>query len=71
MAEAPSVSPHDLYARLGTARAPVLVDVRREQAFRSDERMIVGAIHRPPEDVETWHRPRSNEHLQQPSYPGW
>jgi rhodanese-related sulfurtransferase len=54
MSEAPSISPHDLYAQLGTARAPLVFDVRREQAFRDGDRMIVGAIHRPPEDVERW-----------------
>jgi rhodanese-related sulfurtransferase len=54
MSEARSISPHDLYAQLGTARAPVLVDVRREPAFRDGDRMIVGAIHRPPEAVEAW-----------------
>ena len=54
MTEAPSIAPHDLYAQMGTARASVLVDVRREPAFRSDDRMIVGAIHRPPEEVEGW-----------------
>ena len=54
MSEAPSMSSHDLHARLGTARAPVLVDVRRDAAFHGDDRMIVGAVHRPPEDVDTW-----------------
>ena len=33
-----SISPHQLYARLGTARAPVLVDVRRLDAFAADDR---------------------------------
>jgi rhodanese-related sulfurtransferase len=51
---APSVSPHDLYARLGTASAPLLLDVRREEAFGADDRLIIGAIHRAPEDVERW-----------------
>ncbi len=54
MTEAPSIAPHDLYAQMGTARASVLVDVRREPAFRDGDRMIVGAIHRPPEEVEGW-----------------
>jgi rhodanese-related sulfurtransferase len=51
---APSISPHDLYARLGTASAPLLLDVRREEAFGADGRLIIGAIHRAPEDVERW-----------------
>src|SRR5512147_2061765 len=50
----PSVSPHDLYARLGTASAPLLLDVRREDAFAAGDRLIIGAVHRAPEDVEWW-----------------
>src|SRR5262249_999743 len=47
-----SISSSDLYARLGTASAPVLVDVRRQEAFAADDRLIVGALHVPPEDME-------------------
>jgi rhodanese-related sulfurtransferase len=53
---APSISPHDLYARLGTASAPLLLDVRREEAFGADDRLIIGALHRAPEDVERWQK---------------
>jgi hypothetical protein len=31
-------SPDDLYARLGTANAPLLIDVRRREAFDADDR---------------------------------
>ena len=31
------VSPDELYARLGTASAPVLLDVRRSEAFGADD----------------------------------
>jgi hypothetical protein len=31
----PSVSPNDLYAHLGTAEAPLLIDVRRREAMTS------------------------------------
>jgi rhodanese-related sulfurtransferase len=48
------VSPHDLCARLGTASAPILIDVRRQDAFSADDELIVGAFHRPPDDVERW-----------------
>jgi rhodanese-related sulfurtransferase len=48
------VSSHELYARLGTAAAPVLVDVRRAEAFGTDDAVIIGAIHRPPETVSDW-----------------
>jgi rhodanese-related sulfurtransferase len=50
------VAPSDLYARLGTASAPVLIDVRRHDAFIADDRLIVGAFHRAPADVEHWHK---------------
>jgi rhodanese-related sulfurtransferase len=49
-----SVSTSDLYARLGTALAPMVVDVRRQEAFDADDRLIVGAYHRRPEDVGRW-----------------
>jgi rhodanese-related sulfurtransferase len=55
-----SVSPTDLYARLGTALAPVLVDVRRKDAFEADDRLIIGAFHRVPEDVDRWSRELSS-----------
>src|SRR6202022_3732723 len=29
----PSISPHDLYGAIGTAAAPILIDVRRSGAF--------------------------------------
>src|SRR6516225_9852276 len=48
------ISPSDLYGRLGTASAPVLLDVRRQDAFVADDRLIAGAIHRAPADVEHW-----------------
>jgi rhodanese-related sulfurtransferase len=51
---APSISPDALYARLGTAKAPLLIDVRRAQAFDADDRLIVGSARRLPEEVSTW-----------------
>src|SRR5258708_14249232 len=50
------VSPNELYSRLGTASAPVLVDVRRTADFSSSDQLIVGAFHRPADDVERWLR---------------
>jgi rhodanese-related sulfurtransferase len=49
-----SVSPSELYARLGRAAAPVLLDVRRGDAFEQAASLIIGAVHRPPDDVEQW-----------------
>ena len=48
------ISPHELYARLGTALAPTLIDVRRQDAFDADDRQIIGAFHRPHEQVQQW-----------------
>jgi hypothetical protein len=31
------ISPEDPYARFGTAKAPLLIDVRRREAFGSDQ----------------------------------
>jgi rhodanese-related sulfurtransferase len=49
-----SISPAELYARLGTAAAPALMDVRREAAFSDDASLIVAAVHRSPTDVARW-----------------
>ncbi len=47
-------TPEDLYRQIGTAAAPLVIDVRRPDAFAADDRVIAGAIRRPPEDVERW-----------------
>ena len=49
-----STTPAALFARLGTAAAPVVVDVRRTAALAESDRLIVSAFHRPPEDVARW-----------------
>lgn len=49
-----SISAPELYRRLGTAAAPLLVDVRRTPTFDADEWMIAGAVRRPPETVRQW-----------------
>jgi len=48
------VSPQELYARLGTAAAPTVIDVRPAGAFNADDAMVIGALRRPPEGVDTW-----------------
>jgi rhodanese-related sulfurtransferase len=50
----PFVSPSDLYAHLGTAEAPLLIDVRRREAFDADKFLIIGAARRLPDDVSQW-----------------
>lgn len=44
------ITPRQLYDRIGLAPAPCVVDVRREPAFADDDRMLPGAIRRPPPD---------------------
>jgi rhodanese-related sulfurtransferase len=49
-----SISTNDLYMQIGTARAPIVVDVRRDAPDSGTSRMILSAFHRPPREVETW-----------------
>ncbi len=51
-----SVLAAELYAHLGTASAPMLMDVRRQDAFDADDRLIIGAIHHAPGEVDRWSR---------------
>jgi rhodanese-related sulfurtransferase len=49
-----SITPDDLYGRLGTQNAPLLIDVRRVKAFDEDAARIVGAIRREPDTIQEW-----------------
>ena len=49
-----AISAQDLYRSIGTAVAPVVIDVRRSAAFAADNRMIVGAIRRNPDEIQSW-----------------
>ena len=49
-----SIAPLDLYARLGTASAPIVVDVRRQIDFADAKELIVGAFHRSPDETDRW-----------------
>ena len=42
--------PRQLYDRIADSPAPCIIDVRREPAFAADDRMLPGAIRRPPPD---------------------
>ena len=55
-----SVSPMDLYSRLGTALAPILVDVRRQDAYEADDRLLIGAFHGAPEQIDRWSKSLSS-----------
>ena len=50
-----SISPIDLYGQIGGAAAPVIVDVR-PPGRNDDERLVVSAVRRSPNDVEHWSR---------------
>ena len=52
--QAHSISSQQVYQHLGTASAPILVDVRGQDAFGNDDRLIIGALYRSPEEVERW-----------------
>jgi rhodanese-related sulfurtransferase len=43
-----------LYRRLGTGDWPVVLDVRREPAFRDSGRMLPGSLRQPAETVGAW-----------------
>jgi rhodanese-related sulfurtransferase len=51
-----SISPQTLYSRLGTAAAPLVIDVRRAAQFDADDMMIAGAIRRAPDEIDRWRR---------------
>jgi rhodanese-related sulfurtransferase len=52
----PSMPAGDLYARLGTASAPTVLDVRRPADFADAGELIVSACHRAPDEVELWRK---------------
>jgi rhodanese-related sulfurtransferase len=49
-----SISAQQLYARLGKALAPALIDVRRDDAFAGDPALIISARRGPPDLVSQW-----------------
>jgi rhodanese-related sulfurtransferase len=49
-------TPQDIYRGIGTAAAPLVIDVRRPDAFDADSGLIAGAIRRLPDAVERWRR---------------
>jgi rhodanese-related sulfurtransferase len=49
-----AITPLELSQHLAAFPPPTLIDVRRQQAFDSDPRVIPGAIRRLPETVHDW-----------------
>ena len=48
------ISPQELRNSIGTAAAPLIIDVRRSEDFDADDVQIVGAIRRLPDQVDQW-----------------
>ena len=48
----PPATPDDLYTRLGAASAPMLIDLRRQFAFKAGDHLIIGASYSPPEALD-------------------
>lgn len=51
-----SISVKNLSASLESAAAPLLIDVRRREAFVKDTKTVAGALRRDPERVADWAR---------------
>jgi rhodanese-related sulfurtransferase len=49
-----SISPDKLSRLIGTAAAPALIDVRMDEDFSVDPRLIPGAVRRSHLDVQDW-----------------
>jgi len=49
-----AISVLELNSSIGTAQAPLILDVRRSPAFDGSERMIAGALRRDPSTVSLW-----------------
>jgi rhodanese-related sulfurtransferase len=49
-----SISTERLSRRVGTASAPILIDVRIDEDFAADPRVIPGAIRRSHRDIQEW-----------------
>ncbi len=48
------ISPDQLWRKIGTADAPLIVDVRKPEAVASSNGLLPGAVLRDPDDVVTW-----------------
>ena len=59
----PGISTSSIQSQLGNAKAPLLIDVRRQAAFDADTQMIAGATWRDPFAIADWAKfmPRHRE----------
>lgn len=53
---APAITPSELQRRIGTAAAPLVIDVRRKEAFAADDSLIASATWRDPFAVADWQK---------------
>ena len=49
-----AISAAELARTLGSARHPLVVDVRRQPTFAASQHLICGSLYRPPEKVAEW-----------------
>jgi rhodanese-related sulfurtransferase len=49
-----SIAPDKLARLIGTAKAPIIIDVREDESLEADERLIPASIHLPFADAEQW-----------------
>ena len=49
-----TISPDKLIRLIGTAKTPVLIDVRTEEDFAADPRLIPGAVRRNSAEAAEW-----------------
>lgn len=54
MPDQTSLSPQDLFQRIGTAKAPVVIDARSEEDFAAAPRLVPPALRRPGLEAALW-----------------
>src|ERR1700736_11499 len=54
MSSPTTISPDKLVRLIGTANTPVLIDVRTDEDFAADARLIPGAVRRNHQDAADW-----------------
>src|SRR5436305_2260272 len=54
MSSPTSISPDKLSRLIGTAKTPVIIDVRTDEDFAADQRLIPGAIRRSHQQAADW-----------------
>ena len=49
-----SIAPDKLARLLGTAKSPIIIDVREDEALEADQRLIPASVHLPYASAEQW-----------------